>query len=1367
MKFLNPKMKIHTLLFFLLILKSSLLIGQNQKAENESIEDSLHFYHLDVSSGLSHNFVNDIKQDSLGFIWIATIDGLNRYDGNNFIQFKKHLEATSGGLANNYIQQLKMMGSDEMLIATDAGLAIYSFVLDNFQLINTEDGLLNNSVSSIGMGPGGNPIIGTYRGGIQFTDDNWDLKSLREKFSRYIDLTSDEISAIELQHDSLLWIGTYNNGLNKINLNNGKVTQLFFDESYTASAVVNSLYEDINGNLWVGTRNGLQIIRKENDTIRLSKTTNFAEGLSDNDVLCFEEDQCGNMWIGTRNGGLNIIDKSSLFDGNSNLVIQRYLPKSDGSSVFNRTVSVITKDRHHNMWIGTPTGINYVNPEGEAVKLLNHHKDEKSISHNRIGALARSKNNKIWIGTDGGGLDLYDPRTGKINNYSHNDKDFNSLSNNYILSILEDSKDRVWIGTYQGGLNKLNKKTGNAKHYLQGSVSNGSDVRVIFESAEGSIWVGTNRGGLYKYLESEDKFEYIDSLGKIDIRSIDNDKNGNLWLATFGSGLIKYSPVNGNIKNYNSENTKGLTSNIIFSVLLLENGDVLAGTRYGGLLRLNSGKEEIISFTEEDGLSNNTVNSLIQEDETYVWMGTYNGINRYNIHTNEIHDVSSLNNIQAGEFNIGAALKNSSGNLYFGGNNGLNIIDPEHFRTVEQEYPLLFEGLKVLNEPVRVNPKERNAILKKTILYQDEIILNHDQNSFSVEFAALKYPEARNLTYSYKLESYNDYWIEEQDAGIANFTRVPPGDYILKVRTNSGLGVQNYKELRISIIPPFWKTFPAYILYIIIGVIIIWISFKYYSERVHLKNSLVFEKKQRQLEQDLNEERFRFFTAFSHELKTPLTLILAPVENLLSSSSNKKLKNDLLFIKRNAKKLHRSINKLLEFRKAEEGLSQLNKREHDLSNNLKKWIENHLPLAKEKNIDLEYSLPAGKKLFFIDLEKIEVIVNNLLSNALKYCKNGGEVKVSLITNDREFKIIVSDTGTGINAEELSYIFDWYYRSNSNIRKKGTGIGLALSQRFAELHAGSIKVQSIPGEKTVFTLTIPEVEVKEISEEFDEAEADVMARQTAFFNKEKSRKQLASLSSHQNRHLILIIDDNEEILNFLSGIFKEEYDVLHSRNGQEGIVKASKYVPDLIISDVMMPEKNGIDLCGELKQQHSTSHIPIILLTAKGNVESITTGYEEGADDYIVKPFNPMLLKTRVKNLLISRRRLQNYFKDGTREVIKDEEKNSVLLKKEKDFLSNLDQIITKNIGKGTDNVDLIAQDIGMSRTSLYRKLKAITGLSINEYIRNLKVEKAAKLIKNENFSVSQASYEVGFSNIKYFRKIFREKYGKNPSELKR
>ncbi|MDT0689989.1 two-component regulator propeller domain-containing protein [Salegentibacter sp. F188] len=1342
--------------------------GQEKHGEPDRNNDDLSFHLLNISSGLSHNFVNDIAQDSLGFIWIATIDGLNRYDGNRFIHYKGSYNDSLTGLTNNYVEQLKFKSSGELLIATDEGLNIYNFRKDKFTVVSNQDGLLTNSVSALALGPDGNPIIGTYRGGIQFAKKDWNIQTIKEKFGKDFPLSSSEISSMTMQGDSILWIGTFNNGLNKFSYKTNTIIHLNSGEENFSFSTINNLYTDLSGNLWIGSREGLEVITGKGDTIKLNKGNSPSKSLSDDDILCFEEDDLGQMWIGTRNGGLNIINIASLIKPDQDPEIKWFLPGTDGSSVYNRTVSVITRDRDNNMWLGTPTGINYVNPGGEPIKLIQRNVSAtESLSHDRIGALARSNNNMIWVGTDGGGLDLYNSETGEIKNFNHKENNSQSLSNNYIISVLEDSNNRVWVGTYQGGLNKLDKRNDTWTHYLQGSPSEGSDVREIFESRNNSLWVGTNRGGLYKYNAYKDQFDYIQSLGKIDIRDIDEDCAGNLWLATFGSGIIKYDPIKDTVVFFNQDNLEGLSTNVVFSITVLNNKDILAGTRYGGLLRFDPEKKEVKTFTEREGLSNNTVSSMVMEDENLIWLGTYNGICRYNVQTNEILNISSMNNVQNGEFNIGAAIKSATGKIYIGGNNGLNILNPEDFGTKNSIYPIVFEELKILNESAPIGSKKEGYILEEAIPFQKEIVLQHNQNSFSVDFAALKYPEAKNINYSYKLENYNDFWIDTQGSGVANFTSVPPGEYNLVVKTNSGMGEEAFQNLLISIVPPFWKTLPAYILYILIIAIILWLSSRYYTERVHLRNSLIFEKKQRQLEHDLNEERLRFFTAFSHELKTPLTLILAPVENLISKERNEDLKQNLLFIRRNAKKLFQSINKLLEFRKAEEGLSQLNCSNHDLPGNLLKWVQNYLPLAKEKDISLEHSLPQEKILAYIDLEKIEVIVNNLLSNAIKYCKKGGRVKVVLSIEEVNFKIQVSDTGTGITSNDLTHIFDWYYRSDSTVKKNGTGIGLALSKRFAELHNGDIMVSSVPQKETIFTLSIPIVK-NSVSNKLsiipEEISGEIYLKEN-FVPGSTPGKKNESITSDKNRPLILIIDDNPEILVFLNGIFKEDYDIVHATNGDEGIRKASKYVPDIIISDVMMPEKNGIDLCSGLKKQTSTSHIPIILLTAKNNIESISTGYEEGADDYITKPFHPQLLMTRVKNLLENRRQLQNYFLKNTDSSTIDN-KTSKILNQEKQFLHELDQVILKNMGTGKDNVELIAKEVGMSRTSLYRKLKAITGNSINEYIRNVKIERAAKLIEVNNFSISQASYEVGFNNVKYFRKVFKEKYGKLPSELK-
>ena len=1365
-RLLRILMKSSYLIYTLLFIFTCECFSQEKQDHKSIFDRSLQFHLIDDSSGMSNNFVNDILQDSLGYIWVSTFDGLNRYDGTEFKKFKNHFSSEHHGLSNNFVKELKLLNQSELLIATDNGLNIFNFKKETFRVVNSQDGLILNNVSAIDIDSDSNVIIATYQGGIQIADSN----RFFEELPNLENLSSKEVSSMTIQNDSILWVGTFKDGLNKINLITKKVTALTHgSHTHFPSGIINKLYTDSQNNLWIGSREGLQLITNKGDTLNLNKSHSPISGLSDNDIISLKDDQKGNLWIGTRNGGLNILEISSLVEQSKNLKIKWFLPKTDGSSVYNRTVSAIMKDREDNMWLGTPTGINYVNPNGETVTLIQRDQAKKnSISHNRIGAIITTKNNNIWIGTDGNGLDLYDPKKGVIKSFKHRANDRNSLNNNYILSLLEDSEGNLWVGTYRGGIHKITADHKQIKHYLESSVENGSDVRTIFETNDKNIWVGTNRGGLYNYNRKDDNFSYIEHLGKIDIRAIDEDKNGVLWLATYGSGIIKYNPRDQSTRVFNSINTPALTTDVIFSILVLNENDILCGTRYGGLIRMNNQGSKVKQFLNSDGLSNNTICSMIKQNNTYVWMGTYHGISRYNLQTNEIIDLSSLNNIQNGEFNVGAVAIRDSTTLYFGGNNGMNIVNTLDFDHPKQQPNLVINQLSVLNQTERVSD-QKGAILNQAIAFKDNIILKHYQSSFSVGFTALKYPDSRKVSYTYKLENHNNYWVDTKGIGLANFTNVPPGEYNLKVKMNSGFENPVFKNLQITILSPFWKTTWAYLLYLVVGSLLIWVVLKYYTERVRLKNSLIFEKKQRQLEHELNEERLRFFTAFSHELKTALTLVIAPIENLIVKEKRSDLKEKLFFVRKNGKKLSKSINQLLEFRKSEKGLSTLNIGKHPLPKKLKKWIESYHALAIWKNIELSYHIEKENSYFLVDLEKIEIIINNLISNAINYCKKGGKVHVEFSANEDSFKIEVTDTGIGIEKKEFENIFNWYYRSNSTLKKSGTGIGLALSKRFAELHKGNILLQSTPGKKTVFSLIIPL-----IKEDDKQLHVNLNHSREPNFLDDIEISSIPTKSSDftegivsKNKPLLLIVDDNPDILIFLKEICIEEFKVILAADGVEGVKKAQRFIPDLIISDVMMPERDGIDLCSILKKEHATSHIPIILLSAKDTVEGISIGYQQGADDYITKPFHPQLLIIRIKNLLKSRLELQRYFlnKNSSASTSLTQKQNQ-LLEREQRFLSKLNEVIKIHINSEDDNANVVALAMGMSRISLYRKLKAITGLSINQYMRNFKIELAANLIKNEGITISQASYEVGFSNVKYFRKIFKEKYGKNPSEFK-
>lgn len=1347
-----------TIFCFLSILGSHLFA---QDSLEEQAQQELNFHLLNVENGLSSNSINDIAQDSLGFIWIATEDGLNRYDGSEFLKFRENANLKENKIANNSVQRLVFNNPEELLIGTDEGLNVYNIRTGQMKLISQKDGLLNNSISSISLTSSGSFIVGTYRGGIQLIDKNLQFQ---KKYIDYSSMTSTEISATLIQQDSILWVGTFNKGLNKIDFKSGKVVKKYqASNSFLNSSIINCLYEDKQANLWIGTRSGVSVITNN------GKKISFKEHLSDIDILSFQEDFKGNIWIGTRNGGLNIINKTSFLNHPEKAIVQKFLPANDGTSVFNRSIHKMTVDTNGKVWIGTSTGLNYVNPEGEIVHTLQQkEQDENSLIHNRIGTLANASNANVWIGTDGGGLDLYDPISKKFTHFTHNNLDSNSLSNNYILSILEDTNNRVWVGTYLGGLNKLDKNTGNFKHYLTGKPGDGSDVRAIFQANNGNIWVGTNQGGLYLLDEKQDQFKYIENLGKIDIRDIEEDKLGNLWLGTFGTGIIKYNPKTNISESFNSSNIEGMTSNIVFAIHPISANKIMAGTRYGGLILLNPEAKKITTYTEENGLSNNTITDIVQENDEFIWLSTYNGINRYSLENEEILDISSLNNIQKGGFGVGCLLISKAGSIYAGGTNGINYFDPQEFSRQQKTYPLILKDLIVLNKKVMIRDN-KDAILNSALPYQSSVVLDHDENTFSIDFAALKFPEANNIEYLYQLKGHNEFWVKTQGVGTANFTNVPPGEYELEIKTDSPYSANTSKVLAISILPPFWATFPAYVLYILAFGLILFIIGKYYSERLKLNNSLVFEKKQRKLEHDLNEERLRFFTAFSHELKTPLTLIMAPVESLLGKVSKQETIENLNFIKRNAQNLYGRIDRLLEFRKAEEGLSQLVVGQHDLEKHIEQWTKNYKPLAKDKKIKLSLAILTQLENFNCDLSKLEIIYNNLLSNAIKYSKWQGKVAIEVFTENEMLQIKVSNQGIGIKEEDINQIFDWYYRADNSLRKKGSGIGLALSKRFAELHQGTINVKSESNGITQFTLSIPanlsanNLETLTEEKDLENALAKESFTQTTIIDKKE--KQLAG---KKGKEIVLIVDDNPEILMFLDNILKDDFDLIHSRDGKDGVKKALKYVPDLIISDVMMPKLDGIQLCNELKTHHITSHIPIILLTAKSNTESISSGFSKGADDYVTKPFHPTLLKTRIKAILKNRKKLREFLLNENPNIQEHtfSEKASGIIDSEKKFLLKTEELILKGCPEVKVNTDYLVKELGMSRTSLYRKIKAITGQSINEFIRDTKLKKAAKLIYQEEYSVTEASFEVGFSSIKYFRKVFKEKYGYNPSEFK-
>lgn len=1374
--------KPYILVFFCLLQ----LISHAQETQlNPLISDytTLNFEYLNTEDGLSNNYVTDLVQDSLGYIWIATMDGLNRYNGTEFLNLKNETD-TINSLHYNFIEALQLNRKGQLCIASGAGLDVYDPKKESFSFFSPTNGLLGYSISCLKLGQKNELILGLYGKGIQFIDVDTPEKSmsLTHNSMDKNSISSNFISDILLEDKNTLWVGTNDQGLNKINYTTKVVEQILLnDKNGNINPKLNEikcLFIDKQDNLWVGTNDGVVILHQNKKISYIKSSTKQGYGLTHNEVLSFEQDDFGNVWIGTQDG-LNIVN------------LERYKNKTNGikwlrsnknkNNFFGRIISTILKDKAGNMWVGTDYGINYLNLKNVPIQHIKRNFSEPAdatITDNYINILKERSNGDIWIGTNGGGLSLYSPSTTKYRHFIYDESKPNGISNNYIRALLEDYKNRIWVGTYRGGLNLLDDVTGISKKYLQGDVVDGNKVNVIYEDKYNTIWVGTNRGGLYKYNEQNDTFDYISSIGKLDIRAIAEDEKGNLWMATYGNGVLHYKPKENYIRFFNDSNTPGITNNIMYAILQLPDNNFLVGSAYNGLIKLYPKQKKAKQYNNTNGLSNNTVNSLLYKNENEIWLGTYKGISFYNTDTESIKNLNVYDNIAQSNFNEHAALKTKAGLLYFGSKNGFFIINPKNIFNTQEDTPLLFETLKIGNKKIAVSKNKTNGILSSSLPYLKQITIDYNQTSLiSIDFNILKFPGVHNIKYSYQLEGYQDQWIDLKNSNSINFSKLPPGTYMLNVKglLNPQKTISN--SLLLTINPPFWKTLPAYLLYILITLGITWLGFRYYSERIKLKNSLLFEKKQRHLENELNLERVRFFTSFSHELKTPLSLIMAPVEELIDQTTNTNTKKQLKLVLKNATYLFKNIQKLLTFRKAEIGLHKLEIDRINISDYLTQTCNDHQSIAKSRGIDLVLHKPQSDIFIWVDIEKIEIIVHNLLSNAFKHSIRGQQIGVALETLNNNIQISVTDQGKGIHKEDLPHIFDWYYQSKKIKHKKGSGIGLALSKIFAELHLGSLHVKSKINQGATFTLRIP---TDAFQEKTDGESAEV--KKEPFLNRNEyntssvwkytdtSNEQSvinAIISQEYDRDLLLVIDDNKDILQFLSVLLEKEYDLIFAEDGSEGIEKALKFGPDLIISDVMMPEKSGIDLCKTLKKDKSTSHIPIILLTAKGNEEGINEGFEEGADDYIQKPFNPKLLKTRIKNLIENRLKLKDYFIDIEKDTSDIELKNKNILDTEKAFLNQLEKVIHILIQNGNTNTELLCTEIGMSRTSLYRKIKVLTGHNINKFVRKVKLKKALQLIQHENYTISQASFTVGFNSTKYFRQSFKKEFGVLPSEYKK
>ncbi len=1033
------------------------------------------------------------------------------------------------------------------------------------------------------------------------------------------------------------------------------------------------------------------------------------------------------------------------------------------------------EDHNGDIWISTRNGLSHVIQEKQVFNYYGTDKaNDRYLNNSEIYSILESKNGNFWIGTESGGVNILNPNTGRFSYLVYEEDNINSLSSNCIKSIIQDQQGDFWLGTYLGGVNYYDASRKKVTRFMHDPENNNSisDNRVyaVHEDRKGNIWIGSV-GGLDKYDPVNKRFyHYRDSIQNESVYVIYEDRDGNLF---FGHTLDGLSII--------THDSRILYYDIPTRVIYQDSqGSIWIGAdEYSGLHTFDIDSGIVKSYTVDDGLPSNQIFGILEDNNKYLWISTGQGLSMFDPEAGKgIKNFKKEDGIQGNRFYYGAFCKSQTGELYFGGQNGLSSFYPDQLTENTQIPPVYITGIKIFNKEVPIGSDfQGKTILEKSICNLEEIELNYAHSVFTLEFVALNYVNSSKNEYAYYLEGFEEEWNDVGSTRSATYTNLDPGKYTFRVKACNNDGVWNEAGVSLGIIitPPIWRTiwFKLLVIALLIGIIYLIISF--FIKREKLKNQLVLERIKSKELHKIDMMKFQFFTNISHEIRTPISLIVSPLTRIKNTNlSVDQIKKDLEVVYRNAIRLGKLIDQLLDYRKIEAGKLKLELSRGDIVSFLKDVLFMFKELSEEKIVKLEFYSVLEQIHLFFDPDKIEKVLFNLLSNSFKYTPEGGSISVAVsLTYQMEneetdpdsfasgeyVQIVVKDTGAGIPENKKDKIFDRFYqgKSSKTIQSSGSGIGLSLSRELVKIHNGRISLKSKEGVGTEITILLPA-----IKDEPKKPEKITALDQT---NSEENDDQLGTTLLQEklldcDTPVILVLEDNKDLLSFIKSIFDEEYNVITAEDGEAGLELAFATIPDIIISDIMMPKMDGKKFGKTVKQDFRTSHIPLIYLTALKSKQHEKEGILLGADEYISKPFDPQILKVRVDQLLATRRLLrEKYSRDN---ILQNDNLN--ITSKDDKFLQKLVEIIEKNIADPEFGTIRISREVGVSRTQLYRKMAALTEMTVKEFIRSIRLKKAAQMVLSNNFNISEVAYNVGFQQVAYFRKCFKEMYGMTPTE---
>jgi len=1358
--------------------------------ENYTQAQEAKFKHFTTDQGLSANTILCLFQDSKGFLWIGTYNGLNKYDGYKFTIYKNSI-GNPNSISDNKIRAICEDGDDNLWIGTwGGGLNKFNRSLENFTVFkhNPDDpnSISTNNILSLCFEKSGNLWIGNEETGLDyFNPASGVFHHFKPDPINKNSLSGYKIYTIYIDNNNVLWIGTADSGLNMFDKKENRFIRIG-DSDYEgiSSDRITSIDEDQQGNLWIGTEDGGLI---QYNTITKTFTNykhdkNNHKSISDDDIWSVFVDSKHFIWASGENEGLN------LFDPVNKIFTHYGKDYSNPNSLSDNDIFAITEDRSGIMWFGTwAGGLNkFDRMQNKFTTYNTNPNDPNSLSSNLVYAIYKDKIGELWVGTVGGGVNRIDETNNKYIHYKYNPENKNSISSNNVYSICEDRDGYIWIGTSDAGINRFNRKNNKFKRYQHNPTDFSSlstnEVSILFCDSYGDVWIGVGNLGLDRLKKDKDEFKHYrpdptnpKSIKPNLVYSFYEDKARNLWIGTYGGGLMRYNRQTDDFSffEHNPKSKNSFSSNLISTICEDEDGILWIGTDGAGLNKFDLENNQIKQYLETDGLPNDIVYGILSDNSGNLWISTGNGISKFNLSEESFFNYDKSDGLQDNEFNNWAYFKSSNGDLYFGGPNGVNRFNPNELTKNSYIPPIVITDFQILHKPVAIGYDStwNRTILKKSISETKQLELNYDDNIISFEFAALDFRNPEKNQYAYFLEGFDKDWIHTNaQKRYVTYTNLDPGEYNFKLKASNNDGVWNEEgiSLAINIHFPWWATWWAYIMYGIVTVLIFTGFTRFYLNRERLKTQLELEHDHALKLEEVDKMKSNFYANISHEFRTPLMLILGPVEKLLSKLADDESRKQAGVIRSNANRLLNLINQLLDLSKIEADKLKLSPSKNNISQFIKGLVKEFDSIADQRDISLRIIVEQENIEVYFDKEKLEKVITNVMSNAIKFTPGGGRITVKVAkTSESEVEITVRDSGIGIPKSEILKIFDRFYQvDGSHTREhEGTGIGLALTKEYVELHKGQISIDSVEGHWTEVKIFLPigrshlsDDEIVESTEIKTSKIESIAEYGLDNLNVEEFEKE-----DLVNKTIVLIVEDNVDLREYIRNDLKSLYHVEEAANGEQGIRKAEKCIPDLIVSDVMMPLMDGYEMTRKLRQDEKTSHIPIILLTAKSDKNSKLEGLGLGADDYLTKPFDTEELLARIKNLIETRRLLQERFGSGKVELHKPEKEKLNYL--DQQFLDRVFSVINEHISEEGFSIEEFGKDVGMSRSQMHRKLKALTGKSTSLYLRTVRLAKAKEMIEQKRSSISEISYQVGFSSPAYFSRCFREEFGYPPSEV--